>query len=100
VICFVCLKTKPVGEPDAGNPHVRFRVIGGDPLSVTTETYDLEVTQLSPLGVRRDFQQALAEVRTDLDAFTAAESLCLMACGYQMAGKALDDNLPALGKVW
>jgi hypothetical protein len=24
VICFVCLRTKPVGEPDAGNPHVRF----------------------------------------------------------------------------
>src|SRR5207344_1560225 len=24
VICFVCLMTKPVGEPDAGNPHVRF----------------------------------------------------------------------------
>ena len=21
---FVCLTTKPVGEPDAGNPHVRF----------------------------------------------------------------------------
>ena len=21
--CFVCLATKPVGEPDAGNPHVR-----------------------------------------------------------------------------
>jgi hypothetical protein len=24
VICFVCLTMKPVGEPDAGNPHVRF----------------------------------------------------------------------------
>jgi hypothetical protein len=24
MICFVCLRTKPVGEPDAGNPHVRF----------------------------------------------------------------------------
>src|SRR5467141_3121580 len=24
VLCFVCLRTKPVGEPDAGNPHVRF----------------------------------------------------------------------------
>jgi hypothetical protein len=22
--CSVCLTTKPVGEPDAGNPHVRF----------------------------------------------------------------------------
>ena len=24
MICFVCLTVKPVGEPDAGNPHVRF----------------------------------------------------------------------------
>ena len=24
MICFVCLTAKPVGEPDAGNPHVRF----------------------------------------------------------------------------
>src|SRR5467141_810219 len=24
VLCFVCLTVKPVGEPDAGNPHVRF----------------------------------------------------------------------------
>jgi len=24
VPCFVCLTMKPVGEPDAGNPHVRF----------------------------------------------------------------------------
>src|SRR6476660_2506000 len=24
VLCLVCLTVKPVGEPDAGNPHVRF----------------------------------------------------------------------------
>src|SRR6476620_11349039 len=24
MLCFVCLTMKPVGEPDAGNPHVRF----------------------------------------------------------------------------
>ena len=24
MICSVCLTVKPVGEPDAGNPHVRF----------------------------------------------------------------------------
>ena len=24
MICFVCLAVKPVGEPYAGNPHVRF----------------------------------------------------------------------------
>jgi predicted acylesterase/phospholipase RssA len=66
----------------------------------TTESYDVEVTPLSPAGVRRDFQQALAELRTDLDAFSSVESEALMACGYQMAGKALDDQLPALANVW
>jgi predicted acylesterase/phospholipase RssA len=69
-------------------------------LDDTAESYDVEVTQLTPLGVRRDFQQALAELRTDLDAFSPAESLALMACGYQMAGKALDSELPALADVW
>jgi hypothetical protein len=46
--------------------------------------------------VRKDFQQALAELRTDLDAFTEDESNGLMACGYQMASKAFD---PKLGGV-
>jgi predicted acylesterase/phospholipase RssA len=69
-------------------------------LADTTESYDVEVTQLTPLGVRRDFQAALAELRTDLDAFSPAESLALMACGYQMAGKALESELPALREVW
>ncbi len=26
----VCLEVKPVGEPDAGNPHVRFDERGGE----------------------------------------------------------------------
>ena len=60
-------------------------------LQDTTESYDVEVTLLSQLGVRRDFQQAIAELRTDLNAFLPVESLALMACGYQMAGKALEE---------
>jgi predicted acylesterase/phospholipase RssA len=48
---------------------------------------------LSPSGVRRDFQQALAELRTDLDALTAAESDALMACGYQMTKWAFERDL-------
>src|ERR1700730_7876795 len=31
VICSVCLATKPVGEPDAGNQHVRFTMRGTEP---------------------------------------------------------------------
>lgn len=49
----------------------------------------------SPSGVRRDFQQRLAELRTDLDRFEPDERNALMACGYQMAGHALDQAFAA-----
>jgi len=45
-------------------------------------------------------QQALAELRTDLDAFTEIEASALMACGYRMATKGVDGSLPELAKRW
>jgi predicted acylesterase/phospholipase RssA len=69
-------------------------------LTFSQESYELYRTQLSPTGVRKDFQQALAELRTDLDIFTPEESCGLMACGYQMASKALDRDLPQLEDLW
>jgi hypothetical protein len=69
-------------------------------LRFSQETYELERTQLTAAGVRKEFQQALAELRTDLDAFTPDESSALMACGYQMASKALDSELPELSNTW
>src|SRR5262249_39044207 len=69
-------------------------------LPFSRESYELEMTKLSPSGVRRDLQQALAELRTDLDAFTEIESSALMACGYKMGTKALDGDLPELAKRW
>jgi predicted acylesterase/phospholipase RssA len=69
-------------------------------LSFSQESYALRRTQLSPAGVRKDFQQALGELRTDLDIFTTDESGALMACGYQMASKALDRDLPELADFW
>jgi hypothetical protein len=59
-----------------------------------------ESTPLSPSGIRKDFQRALAELRTDLDVFTTDEANGLMACGYQMATKGLDRELPKLQTVW
>jgi len=53
------------------------------------ETYVVERAPLSPFGVRKDFQSRLAELRTDLDVFTEDEQAALMACGYQMAKKAM-----------
>src|SRR5262249_5281187 len=65
-------------------------------LPFPSDAYEVKRTLLSPCGVRKDFQQALAELRTDLDAFTRDESLALMACGYQMASEAFDRHLSDL----
>jgi predicted acylesterase/phospholipase RssA len=69
-------------------------------LPFSRESYQLEMTKLSSAGVRRDLQQALSELRTDLDAFTEIESSALMACGYKMATKGLDGDLPELATRW
>jgi hypothetical protein len=69
-------------------------------LRFSQEAYGLERASLSPSGVRKDFQRALAELRTDLDVFTTDEACGLMACGYQMASKGLDRELPKLREVW
>jgi predicted acylesterase/phospholipase RssA len=61
-------------------------------LRFSKESYDVERTLLSPCGVLKTFQKALAELRTDLDDFTEHESLSLMACGYQMAAKTYAGN--------
>lgn len=39
---------------------------------------------LTDYGVRKDVQRALAEVRTDLDAFSETEAAALMTSGYRM----------------
>jgi hypothetical protein len=69
-------------------------------LSFSQEAYEIRRAPLSPAGVRKDFQQALAELRTDLDAFTPDESHALMACGYQMAAKAFERDLSELTELW
>jgi hypothetical protein len=43
-------------------------------LAFSQAVYGLERTPLSPSGVRKDFQRALAEMRTDLDVFTPDEA--------------------------
>jgi hypothetical protein len=70
------------------------------PLSFSQDTDALEDKPLTPSGVHKEFQKALSELRTDLDAFTPYESSALMACGYMMASKALDDQLPSLRSEW
>lgn len=48
---------------------------------------------LTTSGVRKEFQVALSELRTDLDVFTEDEQAALMARGYQMARKAMQRDL-------
>jgi predicted acylesterase/phospholipase RssA len=55
-------------------------------------------TALTPSGVRRDIQERLARIRTDLDAFSDFEAYALMASGYraiahQFAQQTLQDVL-------
>jgi hypothetical protein len=63
------------------------------PLKFSQEPYEMRRTPLSPLGVRRDFQKAVAELRTDLDIFSDDEANALMACGYRMASTCFDRDL-------
>ena len=76
--------------------------LDADPIRriASQEAYRLHREPLSHTGVRKDFQQALAELRTDLDAFTEDESNALMACGYQMTAQAFQRDLAALGELW
>jgi hypothetical protein len=62
-------------------------------LKFSQEPYETRREPLSRLGVRKDFQKAVAELRTDLDAFTDDEANALMACGYKMAATAFERDL-------
>lgn len=58
---------------------------------------------LTPYGVDRKIQQQLAEVRTDLDSFSDAESYALMTSGYLMTLHDLNEdnarkNVPTLAR--
>lgn len=41
---------------------------------------------VTPYGMRKDVQQSLSSIRTDLDSFSDKEAYALMASGYRMAG--------------
>jgi hypothetical protein len=69
-------------------------------LRFSQDTYQLRRSPLSHWGLRKDFQQALAELRTDLDDFSPDESSALMACGYQMAFKGFERELAKFNGMW
>jgi predicted acylesterase/phospholipase RssA len=54
-------------------------------------------SDVTSYDIRKDVQQKLAEVRTDLDAFSECEAFALMTSGYQMTRQSLThENLPTL----
>ncbi len=53
-------------------------------------------SDVSPYGFDHDAQRALAEMRTDLDAFSDNEAYSLMAAGYAMVKHELSAALPEL----
>jgi predicted acylesterase/phospholipase RssA len=75
--------------------------LDADPIQLDfpTEAYTIKRSGLSPSGVRKEFQQALAELRTDLDAFSSDESESLMALGYQMSAKAFERDLSKFSEL-
>jgi len=76
--------------------------LDADPIRLrfSQATYELRRKPLSPAGIRKDFQQAIAELRTDLNAFTREESRALMAAGYQMAKKGFQRDLADITELW
>jgi len=57
----------------------------------------------TPYGIDRTIQQKLAEIRTDLDAFSEVEAYSLMLSGYRMAqqqAKALNAALGRPDETW
>jgi len=69
-------------------------------LKFSQDSYDLHRSTLSPLGVRKDFQKAVAELRTDLDAFSDIEANALMACGFRMAATAFERDLRQFDELY
>jgi predicted acylesterase/phospholipase RssA len=68
--------------------------IGGDPETAAEgpETH----SPTTSYGVRKDVQRALAEIRTDLDAFSDLEALALMNSGYRMTAETFGDCVQGL----
>jgi hypothetical protein len=54
----------------------------------------VEPTQLTEYGMRTDVQRCLAELRTDLDAFSELEASALMESGYRATKYRLPSSVP------
>jgi predicted acylesterase/phospholipase RssA len=69
-------------------------------LDFSQEAYEITREPMSRAGIRKDFQAALAELRTHLDVFTPDECYALMACGYRMTKWAFERDLTHLKALY
>jgi hypothetical protein len=51
---------------------------------------------MTSYGIRKEVQQCLAAMRTDLDSFSEAEAYALMLSGYKMTRHVFNDSAPSL----
>src|SRR5581483_10808882 len=70
-----------------------------DPYDASADARPAELRgPVTRYGVRKDIQQRLAAVRTDLDSFTDGEAYALMASGYFMTEYELARSVTAFGR--
>jgi hypothetical protein len=64
-----------------------------DPWNASEEARPVERRgPLTTYGIRKDMQQRIAALRTDLDSFSEAEAYALMASGYRMIDREVADQ--------
>ena len=65
-----------------------------DPYDAFDESHTAEKRgTVTSYGVRKDIQQSLAVIRTDLDSFSDKEAYALMLSGYRMAGHEFTNSI-------
>src|ERR1700682_1461860 len=85
VLCFVCLTMKPVGEPDAGNPHVRFDERGWE-----TERCRVAQAPADRAGALVDCFPAHAALRREGEAWDATTAGCGLIPAHPLVAVAVD----------
>jgi predicted acylesterase/phospholipase RssA/MinD-like ATPase involved in chromosome partitioning or flagellar assembly len=65
-----------------------------DPYEATEESHTTGRRGIvTPYGMRKDVQQSLSAIRTDLDSFSDKEAYALMSSGYRMAGHEFAESI-------
>ncbi len=79
-------------------------VVPKDWIGCDEPTPQVEIAPITSYGINKEYQKALADIRTDLDSFTNNESHALMLSGYRMTEhfcpKALPERTASVAAKW